>query len=259
MIQTGLVSVTFRQLSPEEIVNLVQKAGLQGIEWGGDIHVPHGNYKRAHEVANLTRDHGLTVAAYGSYYKVGSPDAKQDSFENIIETAVNLGAPTIRIWAGHRGSREVDDAGRDKIIQETREMADLAGKSGIRVAFEYHGNTLTDSLASAVSLMQEINHSNVYVYWQPSVVEDLETRISGLKQLLPWLDHVHAFHWKKNERLPFIMGQEEWLPYIQLLKEQAENRFVLLEFVKDNDPVQFIDDAQTLLRLLDKETITHTP
>ncbi|MNI10046.1 hypothetical protein D3C73_631400 [compost metagenome] len=56
LIRTGLVSVTFRRLSVEEIVMMVQKAGLQDIEWGGDIHVPHGNFQRAHEVAKLTHD-----------------------------------------------------------------------------------------------------------------------------------------------------------------------------------------------------------
>ena len=251
MIQTGLVSVTFRQLSPEEIVKLVQKAGLQGIEWGGDVHVPHGDYKRACEVAKLTRDHGLAVASYGSYYRVDNPDPKVGSFENIVETAVNLGAPTIRVWAGNRGSQEVNEADRGKMIEETRKIADLAGKSGIRIAFEYHGNTLTDSLTSAVRWMQEINHNNAYIYWQPSVLENMETRISGLNQLLPWLDHVHAFHWKDHHRLPFLLGHEEWLPYIQLLKKQPGNRFVLLEFVKDDDPAQFVEDSQALLRLLD--------
>ena len=47
MIHTGLVSVTFRKLEPAEIVDLVKQAGLQGIEWGGDIHVPHGDIQRA--------------------------------------------------------------------------------------------------------------------------------------------------------------------------------------------------------------------
>jgi sugar phosphate isomerase/epimerase len=41
MIHTALASVTFRHLTFEEIIELVRKAGLDGIEWGGDIHVPY--------------------------------------------------------------------------------------------------------------------------------------------------------------------------------------------------------------------------
>ena len=43
---TGLVSVTFRDKTPAEIVSEVKKAGLDAIEWGGDVHVPHGDVKR---------------------------------------------------------------------------------------------------------------------------------------------------------------------------------------------------------------------
>jgi len=53
MIYTGLVSVTFRKLSPTQIVNPVSKVGLQGIEWGGDIHVPTGDIYKAREVLKI--------------------------------------------------------------------------------------------------------------------------------------------------------------------------------------------------------------
>ena len=71
MLCGGLVSITFRRLSPREIVKLVKKSGLEGIEWGGDVHVPHGDLSVAREVATMTQEEGLVVAAYGSYYRVG--------------------------------------------------------------------------------------------------------------------------------------------------------------------------------------------
>lgn len=40
MMRTGLVSSTFRKLTPAEVVRRAAQAGLQGIEWGGDIQVP---------------------------------------------------------------------------------------------------------------------------------------------------------------------------------------------------------------------------
>ncbi len=41
-IRAGLCSVTFRALPPERIVALAAAAGLDVIEWGGDVHVPPG-------------------------------------------------------------------------------------------------------------------------------------------------------------------------------------------------------------------------
>ena len=49
-MKTGLVSVTFRELASREIVALVANAGLDGIEWGGDVHVPHGELSTARQV-----------------------------------------------------------------------------------------------------------------------------------------------------------------------------------------------------------------
>src|SRR6185312_7605034 len=104
MISPGLVSITFRALTPAEVIALVRQAGLRGIEWGGDIHVPHGDAGRAREVRGLTQGAGLQVAAYGSYYKAGVSEDAGLAFGRVLETAVTLGAPVIRVWAGGAGS-----------------------------------------------------------------------------------------------------------------------------------------------------------
>jgi hypothetical protein len=51
--------VTFRSLEPAEIVKLADRAGLDGIEWGGDVHVPHGDVTKASEVYKMTSSMGL--------------------------------------------------------------------------------------------------------------------------------------------------------------------------------------------------------
>lgn len=47
MKNIGLVSISFRNRTAEEIIEAVKNAGLNAIEWGGDVHVPHGNVSRA--------------------------------------------------------------------------------------------------------------------------------------------------------------------------------------------------------------------
>ena len=42
----GLVSITLRQLTPQQIVELCHKNQLQVIEWGGDVHVLHDDSTR---------------------------------------------------------------------------------------------------------------------------------------------------------------------------------------------------------------------
>ena len=108
----GLVSISFRDRTPTELIAASVRAGLQGIEWGGDIHVPHGNLNVAREVAARTREAGLQVAAYGSYYRVGRDETRQEAFAQILDTAVALQAPLIRVWAGEQGSAKTPPATR---------------------------------------------------------------------------------------------------------------------------------------------------
>lgn len=253
MLYPGLVSITFRSLKCREIAALVQKAGLSSIEWGGDVHVPQGDIRKASEARKITEDAGLTTAAYGSYYRTGCEfirTGEKANFNKTLETALELNAPVIRVWAGDRGSAEADTSWREKIAEESRAMADQAGKEGITLAFEFHAGTLTDSNASALELIEEIRRENVKTYWQPSVGSSMDYRLRGLRMLLPHLSHIHAFQWEGRERRPFAEGREEWGKYISLIKQAKGNRHIMLEFVKDESPEQFLQDADVLKELV---------
>lgn len=250
MILPGLVSVTFRNHSVEEIIEMANEAGLQGIEWGGDIHVPQGNVKRALEVGNLTRQAGLKVAAYGSYYRVGCQSAGIELFENILETAVSLGAPTIRVWAGNKDSENADSDWRALVVEESRTIADMAFKKGITICFEYHSNTLTDTAASAMELLQRCDHDNIRTLWQPSISIDHVERQKSLEIVSPWLSNLHVYHWQDGEKYPLQSGEKEWLNYLKTASLISGDRYALLEFVMDNSVKQFKDDARTLRKIL---------
>jgi sugar phosphate isomerase/epimerase len=249
MLYPGLVSVTFRMLSPRQIIYLVTKARLSGIEWGGDIHVPHGDLNKAREVRLMTQDAGLIVAAYGSYYWIG--DDGDALFKQILDTAAELEAPTIRIWAGRKGSRESDDNYRKKVIDESLKLAELASKMGKTLSYEYHGNTLTDDPDSARRLMEEINHPCIKSYWQPLVHLTWEKRYNGLNAILPWLSNVHLYTWTNTlERLALAAGEREWKPYLQIISSDPADHFILMEFVKNDDPELFLQDAEILRKWL---------
>ena len=69
----GLVSISFRDRSPEEIASAVRRAGLDAVEWGGDVHVPHGDTATAEKVRAISD--GLALPEYGSYYRIGQSEA----------------------------------------------------------------------------------------------------------------------------------------------------------------------------------------
>ena len=139
MLNTGLVSVTFRDKTPEEIISTVKQCGLEGIEWGGDVHVLPGDVSRAREIRHLTEQAGLAVWAYGSYFEAG--EQTPDLFPPVLESAKALGAPCIRIWAGTRGSAQADPEYVQRVISCTQAICDMASTAGIDICYEYHPNT----------------------------------------------------------------------------------------------------------------------
>lgn len=252
MIYGGLVSVTFRALSPGEVVDLVAQAGLSAIEWGGDVHVPHGDVACAREVARRTVDAGLAVCAYGSYYRAGT--GEPPAFEAVIESALALGAPLVRVWAGRRGSADADAATWKAVVEDSQRILALAQQAGLGVAYEFHNHTLTDTNASALRLLGQVAPSGpasdpsggLSSYWQPLGGMDEPARLEGLRAVRPWLSHVHV----QQGRRPLSEGADVWLPRLEMVRGTGRDHGALIEFVQDDAPEAFLRDAETLLEWL---------
>lgn len=248
MIKPGLVSITFRNLTPEEIIEACLKADVKGIEWGGDIHVPHGDLDRARRVGEMTREAGLEVASYGSYFRF---DSDEFAFFDVLETAKALGAPLIRVWAGKKNSQDADPDYYRRIVHEARKAGDLCRNAGIDLAFEYHGNTLTNTAISAKKLLDDIDHRAVFSYWQPPVGMSMADCLEGIDLIEERLKWIHVFHWGSlsSEKFPLKEGRERWEKYFRRIDRIGGDRWAMLEFVKDGTIDQFLQDAAELKSL----------
>lgn len=261
MHKSGLVSATFRNLIVEEIIDLAVEGNLSGIEWGSDIHVVPGEFERAREVSELMRRAGLESVAYGSYYRVGEIN-QVHSFRKILETAIQLEAPAIRVWAGKQSSYEATVNYRSEVIKDVKRISRMAKKVGLKIYIEYHGRTLTDTPESAQQLMEAVAQENVFLYWQTAIGLAASEHLNSISGLSKWLAHVHVFHWEDTERLPLLAGESVWETYMAAFSKFANNgiadRYFMLEFVKDDDKKQFLQDAHTLNRLLAENTKNST-
>lgn len=256
-IRPGLVSITFRQLAPEEIVPLAVTAGLEGIEWGGDVHVPHGDETRAREVGRLTREHGLAIPAYGSYYRLAASEAGGLSFQAVLASAKLLGAPMIRVWAGVKGSAETGPAEREAAVEDLRRIEALAARESLTLSLEYHKGTLTDTPESTLALLEACASPNVTTYWQPRLGIPAEQNARELRTLLPRVNHLHVYQWRMQgeeiHRLPLEEGEADWRSFLEearALPGERGERYAMLEFVCQNTPAQCLKDAGVLKRWL---------
>ncbi len=242
----GLTSITFRIVSAEDILALAVAAGIEGIEWGSDIHVPPHDLDNARRIGEATREAGLAVTSYGTYYRLG---CGQD-FSAYLDAAEALGAPLLRLWAGTRGSADTDPATRRAWVEDARRCAAMAAARGRTVAFEYHHGTLTDESESAILLMREIDHPACRLYWQPEFAKSPEAIVEGLRAARPYLAALHVFLWNPDHsRRPLSDGIDLWRSWLALVPEAREVP-CLLEFVPGDDPAILPREADALRAIL---------
>jgi len=245
MILPGLHSVTFRHLPVGEIAALASAHGLLAIEWAGDVHAPPGDVNAADAARTAAADNGLTITGYGSYHAAGDDPA--DDFGPVLDTAHRLGAPSIRVWAGRRGSNDSDGDHRAAVIDGLTSIVALASDAGVTVGLEFHGGTLTDTPRGAADLC---TRTATLSHWQPPVGLDDDIALEGLSQVIPHLGAVHAFSWSATgERLPLVARAGLWRAALTQVEALPVTHPVLLEFVADDDPASLARDAADLLSL----------
>lgn len=246
MLIPGIVSVTFKTLDFCSIISLASESQLGAIEWSEGWHIECGNVKISKEIGRRTREAGLAVAAFGSYYKLGE---KMD-FLSRLNTVTALGTDTLRIWAGDKPSCEVDASKRRGMVKEARLIADIASDHGIVIACEWHRNTLTDTNESGLAFLEEVDRKNFRTLWQPSPDMCIKKRKEGLEKLGKRLVNFHVYQWNQLERLPLCDGKEEWFSYFSI-PDPLIRRYALLEFVQNDSIKQFHEDARCLKEMLE--------
>lgn len=241
-MQKGMLSITFRKRTPEEVIELTKKSGLTAIEWGGDIHVPHGDVATAERVGKLTREAGLTVAAYGSYYTC-MPD---ESFDDVLNSAVALGAKVIRVWAGKKNFIDCTEDERARLYAVLAEAVEKSEKHGITVATELHIHTLTDTTDGLIEMLANV--PGLKTYWQQSSYNlSADEECAVMEKLGTNIVNAHINYWVDGVQHPLSEISDRLEKYVPALEKYTAASALMIEFVKDSDPDQFFQDAKTLL------------
>jgi 3-dehydroshikimate dehydratase len=249
-IRPGLCSVTFRALAPERIVELAADAGLEAIEWGGDVHVPAGDVVRAGKVALLTADAGLAVASYGSYFRAGA----DEPLTPVLDSAEALGADRVRIWAGTIGSDAATASDWSGTVDRLQAAAVEAESRGISLALEFHSGTLADTAPTTLRLLDEVGSPALSTYWQPTVGATVDTVLEEYRALVADTSAAHVFSWwPQDERLPLRARDALWTRFFaEAGAAAAPPRDALLEFVPGDDPALLTREAAALRDYLER-------
>lgn len=240
----GLVSVSFRQHTPREILEAAKSAGLSCIEWGSDVHAPWRDVERLHEIAQMQKEYGIDCSSYGTYFRIGETPIEE--LEHYIAAAKVLGTDILRLWCGTKSSNKFSEQEKQDFTSICKKAAEIAEKEGVTLCMECHKDTFTESLESALALMREVNSPCFGMYWQPFQWQTLEENLTYAQAIAPYARHIHVFQWKEKLRFSLNDGVEEWQGY---LSKFTTPRTLLLEFMPDNELSSLPTEAKALRKI----------
>lgn len=260
-MKTGLVSISFRKKTITELIKATKEAGLEYIEWGGDVHVPMGKTRHAKAVRRQMHGYGLKSGSYGSYFgfMYHCDEDYPLPFKKVLKTAKRLSAKTVRVWLGwpNCGCKKGCDQyicknGYDRAVKIARELCDKAKAEGLTLSIECHFKTLTDDYHDTLKFIEDVGRDNLRLYWQPNHAKSFEYNKEALKALLPYITNVHIFNWDtEGKKYPLSEGVAQWREYLSILNdENAEDRICFLEFMPDGELDSLKTEAKTLNELI---------
>jgi sugar phosphate isomerase/epimerase len=236
--------------TPREIVALLTKLPVEGIEWGlPKIEAAAGEIQ---EMASRTRDAGLKTVGYINAGKLW----KRDEMVRWSEIVASVGGRSLRVahpWVAfnfeeslHQGQsyRELFAKCRDALPG----LVELGRQYGIRYVLEMHAGSLTASAWAAARLFDGLDPRHVGVIYDPanSVIEGGLRPRSDVEILGPYLAYVHAKNvqwcrrandlespvrraaWAWKGALP-AEGQTDWVEIFYALKVNGWSGWVSSE------------------------------
>ena len=243
----GLVSVSFRKKTPEEILTAMVKAELFAVEWGSDVHAPPSDDAALKRIAALQKEAGVRCCSYGTYFRLGvTPTAELPAY---IRAAAVLGTDVLRLWCGDRDPGEYAPREREALFDACRKAAEIAEKSGVTLCLECHNKTYTATRAGAEEVMEAVSSPAFGMYWQPNQYRSETENLAYAAALAPRIRHVHVFQWAGKERFPLKAGIDVWKRYLTAL---GGRHHLLLEFMPDDEIGSLRREADALRRIMEE-------
>ena len=245
----GLVSISFRKHTPEEIVKAVKTAGLSCIEWGSDVHAPARDTVRLREIAALQEEYGVTCSSYGTYFRLGSTPLAE--LTDYIAAAKILGTNILRLWGGSKAGEDMTPEELAAFTDTCKQAAAMAEEAGVILCLECHMLSITETPEYAVALMEEVSSPAFRLYWQPFQWLDSEGSLAVAKAYAPFAEHIHVFNWQPPKmapaKLPLAEAVEDWRAYLSVLPPP---RTLLLEFMPDDRIETLPAEAEALRTII---------
>lgn len=223
----GLCSVTFRKKSAAQVIEIAKNAGIDYIEWGGDIHVT--TLEEARIVKSVCDNEGIKISSYGSYFNSIEFDEKK--WIQVCEIAKKMDAASIRIWLGKKNSEDFSDKEYRTLLENTKKMCDIASGYGIDVCPECHDNTFNNNTDAFLRLKHDLQKKNFKTYFQSRYFR-MEYDLDRIDRTFEFIKDVHvSYRDLKKEQLHRKKDRNYLDTLLKKLISKDFDGIVMVEFV----------------------------
>ncbi|GAB3377922.1 sugar phosphate isomerase/epimerase [Spongiibacter taiwanensis] len=186
-------TITFRHqlISLGQIANWAKCNGFDAIElWG--VHA-----KNIKNFPDYDRDWlaslGLSVSMVSDYLPLdGDPKRALDSTAELCRLTQEWGAKKLRTFSGGKGSAAVGPEERRQWTQRLKQLCAVAQDHGLQMVVETHPNTLADTLASTLQLIDEVDHPALKINYDVIHVWEMGSDpVEVFPLLAPLIVHMH--------------------------------------------------------------------
>jgi sugar phosphate isomerase/epimerase len=166
----------------------------------------------------------------------GPERAKQlQHVKTWVDHAEALGAPVIRIFAGHPKKGQSPDDAHQLIVAAIEECCDYAGQHGVRLALENHGGP-TATVQGLLKIVNDVKSTHFGVNLDTGNFQSADP-YADMALAAPRAINVHV---KAELRVGGKTEPADYKRVIRLLREAGYDRYVVLEYEAKEDPLTAI-------------------
>jgi len=148
-----------------------------------------------------------------------------------IDGAVELGAPTIRIFAGDVQKGTTEAQARQWCIEAIRDCCAYAGTRGIILALENHGG-IVSTADQLLPIVREIDSEWFGVNWDSGNFKSADA-YRELEAIAPYAVTAQI---KVNIGSPSGSGPADWARVLKILTSAGYRGWIALEYEEEEDP-----------------------
>lgn len=192
-MRVSLCTITFRHhlISLGEIAAWAQSNDFQGIElWGAHA---RNLAQQPDRNAEWLDTFGLAVPMISDYLPLDAdPETLRRKTVDLCRLARRWRAKKIRTFAGNRGSLATTGEDRQRIVESLRAICAITASYGIHLLAETHPQTLADTAASTMRLIEEVDHPFFAINFDTlHVWEGGDDPVSVHRTMKPYIRHYH--------------------------------------------------------------------